>query len=97
MICKVVEVTGFCNIGVSTAEEAVSSVTMQQRCHLLDCKQSHDQNTCIIQMITLESGKLASWFGCSSHCIHCTGRLRSWNISECGGGDRIEYLVPEWN
>jgi len=30
MICKVVEVAGFCNIGVSTEEQAVSSVTMQQ-------------------------------------------------------------------
>jgi len=54
MICKVVEVAGFCNITVSTAEQAVSSVTTQQQCHLLDCKQSHDQNTFIIQMITLE-------------------------------------------
>jgi len=30
MICKGVEVAGFYNIGVSTAEQAVSSVTMQQ-------------------------------------------------------------------
>jgi hypothetical protein len=95
MICKGGEAAGFCNIGVSTAEKAVSSVTIQQRCHLPDSKQSHDQNTCIIQMIHAESVKLASWFGCSRHCIHCTGRHRSWNTSECGGGDRIDYLVPE--
>jgi hypothetical protein len=50
------------------------------------------------KMINVKSEKLASWFGCSRHCIHCTGRHRSRNTSECGGGgDRIEYLVPEWN
>jgi hypothetical protein len=119
--CKGVGVPWFCSMEVTTAEQAAPSVTMQQQCHLLYCKQSHDQNTlyhtdclctlykqgptyyvyaplywtpgtspCILAFSAWK--KSASRFACCSYSIHCTGRHRSWNTSECGGEEKSRIL-----